>query len=120
MQQTVIYLRRTDSSLVQQDSFTLEKTTHNFEVIRLWEQPTELFLTSPGLFPLAVLSCTDDPTAILIQVATQIESISQPQLQSNLAASTAILAGLVLNKQVISRILRREIMRESSLLSRTG
>ncbi|MEA5511920.1 DUF4351 domain-containing protein [Crocosphaera sp. UHCC 0190] len=33
--------------------------------------------------------------------------------QSNLAASTAILAGLVLNKDIIQRLLRNDIMKES-------
>jgi predicted transposase/invertase (TIGR01784 family) len=34
-------------------------------------------------------------------------------VQSNLAAATSILAGLVLNRETIKKILRSEIMRES-------
>ena len=41
MRQIVIYLQRTNSPLVQENTFRLEKTYHEFEVIRLWEQPTE-------------------------------------------------------------------------------
>lgn len=45
---------------VQQTTFTLERTHHEFDVIRLWEQPTEIFLRLPGLLPFVVLSQTSD------------------------------------------------------------
>ncbi|MBE9036046.1 hypothetical protein IQ246_13195 [aff. Roholtiella sp. LEGE 12411] len=41
------------------------------------------------------------------------ENLSLRRTQSNLTASTAILAGLVLNQEVIQRLLRRDIMQES-------
>jgi len=46
-------------------------------------------------------------------VSRSLETISQKQVQSNLAAATSILAGLVLNRETIKKILRSEIMRES-------
>ncbi len=113
MRQVVIYLRRTASPLINENSFRLEKTYHEFEVIRLWEQPTDRFMTVPGLLPFAVLSQTNDPTMVLTQVAQAVEAITDQQLQRNIAAASAILAGIVLRKDVISRILRSEIMRES-------
>ncbi|WP_066426284.1 Rpn family recombination-promoting nuclease/putative transposase [Anabaena sp. 4-3] len=113
MRQVVIYLRRTASQLINENSFRLEKTYHEFEVIRLWEQPTDRFMTVPGLLPFAVLSQTNDPTMVLTQVAQAVEAITDQQLQRNIAAASAILAGIVLRKDVISRILRSEIMRES-------
>ena len=61
----------------------------------------------------AVLSQTTDRTATLRRVATQIEEITEQRLHSNVAASAAILAGLVLEKGMIQQILRREIMQES-------
>jgi predicted transposase YdaD len=42
-----------------------------------------------------------------------IEGLTDRREQSNVAASTAILAGLVLEKGLIQRILREDIMRES-------
>jgi predicted transposase YdaD len=39
MKQIVIYLRQTQSDLVYETIFELENTRHQFEVIRLWEQP---------------------------------------------------------------------------------
>jgi predicted transposase/invertase (TIGR01784 family) len=113
MRQIVIYLKPSDSNLVYQTEFVLENSLHRFEVIRLWEQPTEVFLNFPGLLPFATLSQTDDKTQTLERVAKVIEELSDTQIRSNVAASTAVLAGLVLNKDLIKRILRSDIMRES-------
>ncbi|WP_228013121.1 RpnC/YadD family protein [Nostoc edaphicum] len=106
-------MRKTSSQLVSENSFKLNNTYHQFEVIRLWEQPTDRFLSIPGLLPFAVLSQTNDPTMVLTEVAKAVEAISDRQLQRNIAAASGILAGLVLDKNVISKILRSEIMRES-------
>jgi predicted transposase/invertase (TIGR01784 family) len=76
MRQIVIYLRQSGSDLVYQNTFEIENFRSSFEVIRLWEQPTEIFLQSPGLFPFAVLSQTNKPDNVLRQVAGQIEQIS--------------------------------------------
>lgn len=46
-------------------------------------------------------------------MGTVIDSIGDRQMQNNLTASTAILAGLVLEQEVIQRLLRRDTMRES-------
>ena len=113
MRQVVIYLQESGSEQVQQTVFSIPGTQHEFEVIRLWEQPLEVFLSTPGLLPFAVLSQTTDRAATLRRVATQIEEITEQRLQSNVAASAAILAGLVLEKGMIQQILRREIMQES-------
>ncbi|MBD2118815.1 Rpn family recombination-promoting nuclease/putative transposase, partial [Microcystis wesenbergii] len=74
---------------------------------------TPQFFHHPGLLPFAVLSNTDDPEQVLSQVSRSLETISQKQVQSNLAAATSILAGLVLNRETIKKILRSDIMRES-------
>jgi predicted transposase YdaD len=47
------------------------------------------------------------------QGCSQINQITDRVQQSNVAASTAILAGLVLDQQLINRVLRSDIMRES-------
>ncbi|BBD64595.1 hypothetical protein NIES4072_17430 [Nostoc commune NIES-4072] len=113
MHQVVIYLQPTTSELVQQTAFVLENTRHEFGVIRLWEQPSEIFLNTPGLLPFATLSQTEDKTRTLQQVAEAIEQINDIRTQSNIAASTAVLSGLVLNKELIKRLLRSDAMRES-------
>ncbi|GCA91327.1 hypothetical protein MiTa_04695 [Microcystis aeruginosa NIES-4264] len=46
-------------------------------------------------------------------MSRSLETIPEKQVQSNLAAATSILAGLVLNRETIKNILRSDIMRES-------
>ena len=115
MRQVVIYLRPTESELVYKTDFTLEHTRHEFEVIRIWEQPASLFLQYPGLLPFATLGDTPDPEATLQQVALALNQITDPTTQSNLSAASAILAGLKLEDEIIYKVLRRDIMQESSV-----
>lgn len=113
MRQIVIYLRQTTSELVYETRFEIENTRHQFEVIRLWEQPASIFLESQGLYPFASLSQTDEPESILRLVAARIEDIGTGKIQADLAATTSILAGLVLDRHRVKQILRRDMMRES-------
>ncbi len=86
---------------------------HEFEVIRLWEQPTTDFFQFPGLLPLAVLGSSEDRTQTLREVSSLIDNLQNRREQSNIAAATSLLAGLVLKKEVIQQVLREEIMQES-------
>ncbi|NJM49428.1 MAG: Rpn family recombination-promoting nuclease/putative transposase [Alkalinema sp. RU_4_3] len=115
MRQVVIYLQETDSDKVHVNHFSLERTHHEFEVIRLWEQPEEVFLRYPGLIPFAALSNTEDPEATLRQVAQRVEQIPDPEAQSNISAASAILAALRLDNDIIFSLLRRDIMQESTV-----
>ena len=115
IQQFVIYLTRSDSPLVFQTSFEVGKLTHEFNVIRLWEQPTEIFQQYPELLPLAVLTQTNNRIQTLTEVAKQIDNIEDRRIQSNISAATAIISGLALKKEIIQRLLRSEIMRESEI-----
>jgi predicted transposase/invertase (TIGR01784 family) len=111
--QVVIYLTPSQSPLVNETTFIIGELNHSFNVIRLWEQPTEIFQQYQGLFPFATLSNTNNPEETLRQVAKQIENIADKTTQSNVAASTAIISGIALNKEIIQRLLRSEIMKES-------
>ncbi|NUN65378.1 Rpn family recombination-promoting nuclease/putative transposase [Pseudanabaena biceps] len=111
--QVVIYLTPSKSALVYETTFKLKELTHNFHVIRLWEQPTTIFQKYLGLLPFATLSQTSNPEETLRQVAIQIENIEDKQIQSSVAASTAIISGIALDKEIIKRLLRSEIMKES-------
>jgi predicted transposase YdaD len=70
-------------------------------------------LEARGLLPLAVLTQTSDAAKTLRQVAARIEAIPELRVQSNVAASTGILAGLLLKRDFINQILRRDIMQQS-------
>ena len=111
--QVVIYLTRSQSALVNETTFTIGGLNHSFNVIRLWEQPTEIFQQYQGLLPFATLSNTSNPEETLKQVAKQIKNIADKTTQSNVAASTAIISGIALNKEIIQKLLRSEIMKES-------
>jgi predicted transposase/invertase (TIGR01784 family) len=111
--QVVIYLTPSRSPLVHENTFSVGELNHRFNVIRLWEQPTEIFRKYRGLLPFAALSQTNNPEETLRQVAKQIENIADKQVQSNVAASTAIISGIALNQEIIQRLLRSEIMKES-------
>jgi predicted transposase/invertase (TIGR01784 family) len=113
MRQLVIYLKSTGSELVRQNVFTISGMRHEFEVIRLWEQPTVDLLQFPGLLPLAVLGRTDDRTQTLREISSLIDNLNDKREQSNIAAATSLLAGLVLKKDIISAVLREEIMQDS-------
>ena len=113
--QVVIYLSPSRSPLVNETTFSLKELKHNFNVIRLWEQPTAIFQQYQGLLPFAALTKTSDPEETLRQVARQIDNISNRQLQSNVAASTAIISAIALDKEIIQRLLRSEIMKESPI-----
>ncbi|KGF71439.1 hypothetical protein DO97_19665 [Neosynechococcus sphagnicola sy1] len=113
MRQVVVYLTPSNSERVQETVFEIPGTRHEFEVIRLWEQPTQPFLESRGLLPLAVLTQTPDRAQTLRQVAERVETISETRIQSNVAAAAGILAGLLLETDVINQVLRRDIMQQS-------
>jgi predicted transposase/invertase (TIGR01784 family) len=113
MQQVVIYLKPITSELVYQTIYELERTRHEFDVIRLWEQPASLFLQYPGLLPFATLGQSESPAGMLRQVTQLVEQIEDPTTQANLMAASAILAGLRLEEEVIYRLVQRDIMQES-------
>lgn len=115
MRQVVIYLQPTGSDRVRQTSFTLERTQHEFDVICLWEQPAALFFQYPGLLPFAALGQSVDSEATLRQVAQTVNQISDLTTRANLVAASAILAGIRLEEEVIYRLLRRDIMQESTV-----
>jgi predicted transposase/invertase (TIGR01784 family) len=115
MRQVVIYLKQTASERVYQTSFTMENTHHKFEVVRLWEQPATRFLQHPGLIPFAVLGQSEDAEETLRQAAERVDQISDPVAKANLMAASGILAGLKLDDEVVYRILRRDIMQESTV-----
>lgn len=115
IQQVVIYLKATSSELVRQTRYQTPVMTHQFRVIRLWEEPVEVFLSTPGLLPYAVLSRASDKEQVLARVVEELEQITDPREQRNLAAATSILAGLELEGQTIRQLMRNPVMRESTM-----
>ncbi|MBV8883516.1 MAG: Rpn family recombination-promoting nuclease/putative transposase [Chroococcidiopsidaceae cyanobacterium CP_BM_RX_35] len=113
IKQVVIFLKPTNTEVVFTEEFAVGNTVHRYQVIRMWEQDPTPLLANPALLPLAVLARTDAPTALLQQVAAQVELIEELQQQREISAYTEILAGLKFDKDLIRRFLREELMRES-------
>ena len=114
MRQVVIYLKETSSDIVFQNKFEESTTYHEFEVIRLWEQPLANFLEFTGMLPFAILVNAGNKERLLQDIAQKIDEIPEQKTRQTIGAATFVLAGLVLEENIIKQILRRDIMRESA------
>lgn len=115
IEQVVIYLKPSSSDLVRQTRYQTRVMTHDFRAIRLWEEPLEVFLNSPGLLPYAVLSRAENKEGVLQRVVNELDRIEDSRQRSNLAAATSVLAGLQLSEEVITRLMRSPGMHESTM-----
>ncbi len=115
IRQMVIYLKQTGSRLAQQTRYQRGALVHEFEVIRLWEQDPKQLEGLTGLLPLVVLMDPQHGEEQLRQVAGQIERIPDERVRADIAAATAVLAGLALDKELVKRILGEMTMRESAI-----
>ena len=111
--QVVIFLQQSSDPIAFTEEYTDEFTSHRYQVIRLWEQDSDLFLDNPALLPLAPLTRTDSPAALLSQVAQNIAKIPDRDERQNIAGCTEIFAGLRFEKDLIRQFLREDIMQES-------
>ncbi len=111
--QVVIFLQETNNEIAFTEEYVNEMTSHRYQVIRMWEQDSTMFLNNPALLPLAPLTRTDSPEQLLSQVAQTVAKISSRESRQEIAAYTEILAGLKFEKDLIRRFLSEDIMRES-------
>ncbi len=63
--QVVIFLKETNDPKAFIEAYVDETTTHNYRVVRMWEQDSALFLGNPALLPLAPLTQTTSPQRLL-------------------------------------------------------
>lgn len=113
IEQVVIFLKSTNSETVFTDEFEDTNTRHRYRIIRMWEQDPAPLLRHPALLPLATLARTNSPSALLEQVASQIDMIEESRQQENLSACVQVIAGLRFDENLIRQLFRREFMRES-------
>ena len=111
--QVVIYLRETKSERVFQNYFEIAGMYAEFEVIRIWEVPVSDLLQYPGLLRFAALSQSDDAVQTLRTAVSEIAKIKDESDQHEAIAATYVLAGLRLDAELISRLIRRDVMQES-------
>lgn len=111
--QVVIFLQETDDEIAFTEEYVNETTTHRYQVIRMWEQDSTLFLNNRALLPLAPLTQTTSPQRLLAQVAQSVARIPDRNTRQDIAAYTEILAGLKFEKGLIQQFLREDVMQES-------
>jgi predicted transposase/invertase (TIGR01784 family) len=111
--QVVIYLRKTDSPRVYQDYFEIPGMYAEYRVIRIWEVPVEELMRYPGLWPFAALGDTDSPERSLRRAVRKMNWIKDIEQQHEVLGAAYLLSGLVLDTKTISKIIRRDVMRES-------
>ena len=111
--QVVIFLQETSNEIAYTTEYVDETTTHRYQVVRMWEQDSKLFLDNPALLPLAPLTQTNSPQGLLSQVAQSVARISDRDTRQDIAAYTEILAGLRFQKDLIRQLLSEDIMQES-------
>jgi len=111
--QVVIFLQETSNEIAYTTEYVDETTTHRYQVVRMWEQDSALFLNNPALLSLAPLTQTTSPQRLLSQVAQSIAKISDRDTRQDIAAYTEILAGLRFQKDLIRQLLSEDIMQES-------
>jgi predicted transposase YdaD len=111
--QVVIFLQETTNEVAFTKEYRDNTTIHKYQVVRLWEQDSTLFLANPALLPLASLTRTDSPQNLLAQVAEQVATIPDREERQNIAGCVEILAGLRFDKDLVRQFLREDIMQES-------
>lgn len=111
--QVIIFLQETTNEMAFIQEYRDETTTHQYRVIRLWEQEAQLFFNNPALFPFASLTKSDSPEYLLAQVAQKVKQIEDDEKRQNIASCVGILAGLRFEETLIRSLLREDIMKES-------
>ncbi len=111
--QVVIYLKKTRSKKVFQTTFEIAGMRAEFNVLRIWEYPAKELLNDPGLLPFAVLGKSASAIGTLRSAVQEMQKLPETTHQHETMAAAYVLAGLKLEKDLISRVIRRDIMRES-------
>ncbi|WP_414530289.1 Rpn family recombination-promoting nuclease/putative transposase [Nodularia chucula] len=110
--QVVVLLLPPKDDIEIPTAFTVENTRHEYRVIKMWEENPEPFLQDSALLPLASLTATNQPQNLLekiVQRVNQVETTQRPEI----SAYTQILAGLKFKKDLIRKLFREGMMRES-------
>jgi predicted transposase/invertase (TIGR01784 family) len=113
IQQVVLYLRKTNSEMVLQDYFEIAGMYAEYRVIRIWEVPVPELLSHPGLLPFVALGKTADPAQALRDAVRVMGLLPEESKQHETLGAAYVLSGLILEAEVISQIIRRDLMQES-------
>ena len=110
--QVVVLLLPPPAETVIESAFSVEQTQHQYQVICLWQESADRLLQDPALLPLAPLAAASARTELLQRVVNRLEQL-EPTQRTEVSSYTQILAGLKFKKDVIRRLFREGLMRES-------
>lgn len=111
--QIVVVLLPPSEGTTIETLFEVGSTRHEFQVVKLWEQEPDLFLQDTALLPFAALTRTQDSTRLLDRVVQQVAEIPEVMERQEMSAYVQLMAGLKYDKEVIRRVFREGMMRES-------
>ncbi|MDS3860906.1 Rpn family recombination-promoting nuclease/putative transposase [Thermosynechococcaceae cyanobacterium BACA0444] len=109
--QVLILLKPTTANVP--DQFITATTTHQYRVLKFWEEDAQQFLENPALLPFAVLAKGENSQTLIQAVAQRITALEPPSLRQEVSTATQLLAGLKYEKELIQAIFREGVMRES-------
>ena len=95
--------------------FEVGETRHKFRVMRLWEEDPAPLLADEALLPLATLARTDDRVALISTVAAQVARIEPAERRMQVGVNAHLLAGTVIDWEVIGTMFGDNILKESSV-----
>lgn len=111
--QIVVVLLPPSEGTTIETLFEVGSTRHEFQVVKLWEQEPDLFLQDTALLPFAALTRTQDSTRLLDRVVQQVAEIPEVTERQEMSAYVQLMADLKYDKEVIRRVFREGMMRES-------
>ena len=111
--QIVIVLLPPSAGTTIENRFQVGSTCHEFSVVKMWEQDTELFLNDPVLLPFAALTQVEKSDALLQQISDRVDRIESVEEKRQVSSYVQLMAGLKYDKGIVKRIFREDIMRES-------
>ena len=114
VRQALIALKET--RLVIPDRYEDERTSHHYDVIRMWEQDPQELLRYEGLLPLATLCRAESGEKLLTQVAVRVNRIKSRERRRETLNLSRVLAGVRYDKDLIYRILKEGDMLEESVV----
>ncbi|MDZ8107665.1 MAG: Rpn family recombination-promoting nuclease/putative transposase [Nostoc sp. DedQUE12a] len=110
--QVIVLLLPPAPETIIETAFRVESTVHEYRVICMWSENPEPFLNDVALLPLAPLTATTQPQALLQQVVAKVNQL-EPRQRPEISTYTQILAGLKYNQDLIRQMFREGMMRES-------
>jgi predicted transposase YdaD len=114
VRQSLVVLKPTIEAIP--DRYEDERTSHSYDVVRLWEQDPAELLDHEGLLPLATLCRAQSGEKLLSEVAARIRRIESREQRRETLNWSRVLAGLRYDKNLITRILKESDMLEESVI----